>query len=61
MIATIREWLPRWQETWVHSLGQEVSLEKEMATHSRILAWEIPWSKGHVGCCLWGLKEQDVA
>ena len=30
------------QETWVRSLGQEDSLEKEMATHSSILAWEIP-------------------
>ena len=30
------------QKTWVRSLGQEESLEKEMATHSRILAWEIP-------------------
>ena len=30
------------QETWVCSLGGEVSLEKEMATHSSILAWEIP-------------------
>ena len=31
------------QEMWVLSLGQEDSLEEEMATHSRILAWEIPW------------------
>ena len=31
------------QETWVQSLGQEDSLQKEMATHSSILAWEIPW------------------
>ena len=30
------------QETWVQSLGQEYSLEEEMATHSSILAWEIP-------------------
>ena len=35
--------LPTMQETWVQSLGQEDLLEKEMATHSRILAWEIPW------------------
>ena len=32
------------QETWVQSLGQEDPLEKDMATHSSILAWEIPWS-----------------
>ena len=31
------------QETWVRSLSQEDPLEKEMATHSSILAWEIPW------------------
>ena len=34
--------LPAMQETWVQSLGQEDTLKKEMATHSRILAWEIP-------------------
>ena len=31
------------QETWVRSLGWEDPLEKEMATHSSILAWKIPW------------------
>ena len=31
------------QETWVQSLGQEDPLEKEMATHSSILAWRILW------------------
>ena len=31
------------QETWVQSLGWEDLLEKEMATHSSILAWKIPW------------------
>ena len=35
--------LPPMQETWVRSLGGEDPLEKEMATHSRILAWETPW------------------
>ena len=38
--------LPAKQETWVRSLGQEDPLEKEMATHSSILFWEIPWSGG---------------
>ena len=37
--------LPPMQETWVRSLGQEDPLEKEMATHSSILAWEIPWTE----------------
>ena len=33
------------QRTWAQSLGQEDPLEKEAATHSSILAWEIPWTK----------------
>ena len=37
--------LPAQQETWVQSLGWEDLLEKEMATHSSILAWEIPWAE----------------
>ena len=39
------ERLPTTQETWVQSLGREDLLEKEMATHSSILAWEIPGTK----------------
>ena len=37
--------LPATWETWVRSLGQENPLEKKMATHSSILAWEIPWAE----------------
>ena len=37
--------LPAMWETWVRSLGQEDPLEKEMATHSSILAWRIPWTE----------------
>ena len=37
--------MPTVQETWVQSLGQEDFLEKEMATHSSILAWKIPWTE----------------
>ena len=37
------------QETWVRSLGWEDPLEKEMATHSSILAWEIPRTEEPVG------------
>jgi len=33
------------QETWVLSLGLENPLKKEMATHSSVLAWEIPWTE----------------
>ena len=37
--------LPAAQETWVHSLGQEDSLEKGLATQSSILAWRTPWTE----------------
>ena len=37
------------QEVCVRSLGQEDPLEKEMITHSRILAWEISWTEGPAG------------
>ena len=42
---TVKRLLPAMQETWVQSLGQEDSLEKEMATHSSILAWRIQWTE----------------
>ena len=41
--------LPAVQESWVPSLGWEDPLEKEMATHSSILAWKIPWMEEHGG------------
>ena len=41
--------LPAMQETLVRSLGLEDCLEKEMATHSSILAWRIPWTEEPVG------------
>ena len=37
--------LPAVQETWVSSLGREDPLEKEIATHSSILGWRIPWTE----------------
>ena len=48
------------RETWVQPLGQEDPLEKEMATHSGILTWEILWTGGMVGYSLWGCKELDM-
>ena len=48
------------QETGVQTLGQEDSLEKEMATHSSILAWEIPWTGEPVGLQSRGCKESDM-
>ena len=43
LVAQMIKHLPTIQETWIRSLGQEVPLEKEMATHSSTLAWKIPW------------------
>ena len=43
LVAQRLKHLPLIQETWVESLGWEDPLEKEMATHSSILAWRIPW------------------
>ena len=44
LVAQMVKNLPAILETWVQSLGWEDSLEKEMATHSSILAWRIPWT-----------------
>ena len=41
---------------WVQSLGQEDGLEKKMATHSSILAWEIPWTEEPGGLLSVGLQ-----
>ncbi|KAM7238129.1 hypothetical protein CapIbe_011087, partial [Capra ibex] len=38
------------QTMWVRSLGREDPLEEEIAPHSRILAWRIPWTEEPVGC-----------
>ena len=45
LVAQTVKLLPTMQETWVQSLGQKDLLEKEIATHSSILAWTIPWTK----------------
>ena len=52
--------LPTMWETRVQSLGREDLLEKEMATHSSILAWKIPWTEEPVGYSPWGRKELDT-
>ena len=43
LVAQMVKHLPEMQKTRVQSLGQKDPLEKEMATHSSILAWKIPW------------------
>ena len=44
LVAQMVKDLPSMRETWVRSLGREDPLEKEMAAHSSILAWRIPWT-----------------
>ena len=48
------------QETWVWFLGQEDPLEKEIATHSSVLAWEIPGTEEPGELDPWGSKESDM-
>ena len=60
LVAQMVKTLPAIQETWVQSLGQEDPLEKEMATHSSILAWKIPWTEEPGGLHPMGLLELDT-
>ena len=48
------------QETWIQSLGWEDPLEKEVATRSSILAWEIPRTEEPGSYSSWRLKESDM-
>ena len=52
--------LPAMRETWVPSLGWKDPLEKEMETHSSILAWRIPWMEELGGLQSTGCKESDM-
>ena len=45
LVAQRLKCLSAMRETWILSLGREVPLEKEMAAHSSILAWRIPWTE----------------
>ena len=56
LVAQRLKRLPSMQETWVRSLGWEDPLEKEMATHSSILAWRIPWTEEPGGLQSMGLQ-----
>ena len=51
---------PAMQKTWVQSLGWEDPLEKEMAAHSSILAWRIPWTEEPGRLQSMGLQESDM-
>ena len=47
------------QETWVQSLGWEVSLEEDMATHSSIFAWRIPMDRGAWWAKIYGVTKSE--
>ena len=55
LAAQVVKSLPAMRETWVQSLGRKDPLEKEMATHSSVQAWRIPWTEG-----AWGATVQGV-
>ena len=58
LVAQLIKNLPAVQETQIQSLGWEDPLEKEMATHSSILAWKIPWTEEPGG--LQSMRSQKV-
>ena len=58
LVAQTVKRLPTMWETWFQSLDWEDLLEKEMAAHSSILAWKIPWTEEPGGPC--GRKESDT-
>ena len=60
LVAQLVKNLPTMQETWVQFLGLEDALEKEMATHSSILAWRIPWTGEPGRLQSMGTQESDM-
>ena len=56
----VKKNLPAKQETWVLFMGPEDPLEKEMATHSSILAWEIPWTEQPGNLQSTGLQKSQI-
>ena len=60
LAAQLEKNLPAMRETWVQSLGWEDPPEEGMATHSSILAWEIPMDKGVWWATIHGIAESDT-
>ena len=60
LVAQLVKNLPAVQETQVRSLGQKDPLEKEMATHSSVLAWKILWTEESGGLQSMGSQESDT-
>ena len=58
LAAQLEKNLPAMRETWVQSLGWEDPPEEGMATHSSILAWEIPMDKGVWWATIHGIKKE---
>ena len=56
LVAQTVKRLSTMRDTWVRSLGREDPLKKEMATHTSILAWEIPWTEEPGGLQSMGLQ-----
>ena len=60
LVAQMVKYLPAMLKTWVESLGQEDSLEKEIAIHFSILAWRIPWREEPGGLQSMGSQSVDM-
>ena len=60
LLAQLVKNLPAVQEIWVRSLGLDDTLEKDMATHSSILAWKISWTEEPGGLQSMGLQGSDT-
>ena len=60
LIAQLVKNLPAVQESWVRFLGREDPLEKEMATHSSVFAWRIPWTEEPGRLQSMGSQESDT-
>ena len=60
LVAQMVKKMSAMQKTWVCSLGQEDALEKEMATQSSILAWEVLWTEDPGGLQIWGSHGSDT-
>ena len=60
LVAQLVKDLPAMHETQVQFLGQEDPLEEEMAIHSSVLAWKIPWTEEPGGLPSMGLQESDT-
>ena len=60
MVTILDKNPPAMKEMRVQSMGWEDPLEKEMATHSSILAWKTPWRRSLGVLCLWNCTVQGV-